>query len=161
MNGRFSPVLAGFLGSVLASSALTGCATPTTGDYLFAAEGDITTDCTGTTQLGTDDVTPTITVADDGSNVVFGAGAAAIECPLDGTTFVCAYEGVTDYQALTGADALVTIRSDLDGTWVTSKKIKGTSGAAIECEGSDCASIEAMGFEFCSASQEYEATLQE
>jgi len=148
-----------------ALALLAACATPTSGDYTFTYTGDVTTDCSSSGDTGdtgdttNDETTQTVTVADDGSTVTFGAGQAAIECPLDGNTFTCDYSSSTDYNQTAGIDAVVTISSAMDGTWKSSSTIKGSIAGGISCEGDGCADIEAMGFEFCSSSQDYEATL--
>lgn len=144
---------------------LAACATPTSGDYTFTYDGDVTTDCSASTDTGdtgdttNDETTQTVTVADDGSTVTFGTGPASLECPLDGNAFTCEASSSTDYNETTGIDAVVTITASTEGAWKSSSTIKGTISGGTSCAGDGCADIEAMGFEFCSSSQDFEATL--
>lgn len=136
-----------------------GCATPTSGDYLFE-ETKTTTDCPdeGGEDTGedTENEPVTITVSEDKSTVTI----SDIDCPLDGTSFECIFaDEETDYNE-SGMDAIVGIYSDLVGTWVSSSKINATSTTEVTCEGTACADLEEMGTSFCSATVEMSGTLQ-
>ncbi|MFN7142225.1 MAG: hypothetical protein ACK4YP_00490 [Myxococcota bacterium] len=136
-----------------------GCATPTSGDYLFE-ETSTTTDCpdsgedTGGDETENEPVT--ITVSEDKATVTI----SDIDCPLDGTSFECIFaDEETDYNE-SGMDAIVGIYSDLVGTWVSSSKINATSFTEVTCTGTACADLEAMGTTFCSATVEMSGTLE-
>jgi hypothetical protein len=144
---------------------LVGCATPTSGTYTLTSVGDVTTDCTATsddTGDSTDDTSDVkITVADDKSTVTWGEGDGAMDCPLDGVSFSCEFSSDIDYNQMASMDAVVTITATIDGKWVSSSKISGTAAGGSSCEGSACADIEAQGTEFCSSSQDFEGELKE
>jgi hypothetical protein len=136
------------------------CATPTTGDYLFE-EVSTTTDCpevedTGGEEAEAEPVHVTVN-ADKTTVTLFEA-----EFPLDGTAFEGElYNIVTDYNETASLDAVTTYHSDLAGQWVSSSKITGTTTSDSSCEGEYCADFEAAGATFCTATVEWEATLEE
>ncbi|MDP2307340.1 MAG: hypothetical protein Q8P18_15040 [Pseudomonadota bacterium] len=136
-----------------------GCATPTSGDYLFE-ETASTSDCPEVEDTGGEPVEAepvAVLVSEDKATVTI----YEIDFPLEGTSF----EGVmfdeeTDYNS-SGLDAIVAIYSDIAGTWVSSSKISGTSTFETSCTGTYCADLEAAGAAFCSGSTDWDATLQE
>lgn len=136
-----------------------GCATPTSGDYLFE-ETASTTDCPEAEDTGgepAENEAVSVLVSEDKATVTI----YDVEFPLEGTSF----EGVlldeeTDYNS-SGLDAIVTIYADMAGTWVTSSKITGTGTFETSCTGTYCTDIEAAGASFCSASSDWDATLQD
>lgn len=135
-----------------------GCATPTSGTY-DVVFGDTETDCESS-DTGDDgeveDAELEITVNDDATEVELAGYEEP--CPLDGVTFTCSAELVTDYNELGAGDAVVTIASEVTGTWKSNSTIDGTTSLDLSCEGGDC---EALGVQTCSSSTTWSGTLQE
>lgn len=149
--------------SSIALFAFVGCATPTSGDYLFEAVGDATTDCEATEEdtdaEEAENEPVAIEVNEDATEMTYGEGDGALTCPLDGTSFLCSFELEVDYNELMQVDAVVNFSVEMDGKWATSSKITGTSTGGTSCTGEGC--DEATMGEFCTTSQDFEATLQE
>lgn len=144
----------------LAPLLAIGCATPTSGDYLFE-EVSTTTDCPEVEDTGGEEAENEpieVTVNDDKTTVTF----SEIEFPLEGTSF----EGelaniVTDFNETDSLDAITTLTADLAGQWVSSSKITVTTTVDFTCEGEYCTDLEDSGAFFCSSTVEMEGTLEE
>ncbi|MDP2317103.1 MAG: hypothetical protein Q8P41_29695 [Pseudomonadota bacterium] len=148
--------------SIVFAFALVGCASPTTGEYLFE-EVSTTTDCPEVEDTGgepAENEPVAVKVSDEGDSVSIGG----FDCPLDGNTFTCEYEPtVVDYSTF-GTDlvAVATFTAGSTGTWVSSSKISGTSESSSTCEGADCATTESdYGAVYCTTTTEYEGLLQD
>lgn len=134
-----------------------GCASPTSGDYLFT-NSNLETDCpTGDdTDTGTVENDPVgVKVNDEGTEVVIAGGDP---CPLDGNTYTCSSSAESDIPSY---DATIVISSESTGTWVSNSKITGTGSYGTSCTGADCASLEEIGYTFCSSSFDFEGVLEE
>jgi hypothetical protein len=144
----------------LAPLLAIGCATPTSGDYLFT-EVSTTTDCPEVEDTGGEEAEAepvAVTVNDDKTTVTL----FEIEFPLEGTSFEGElFDMVTDYNETAALDAITTYHSDLSGQWVSSSKISVETTSSSSCEGEYCTDLEEAGAAFCSATVEWEATLEE
>lgn len=134
-----------------------GCATPTSGTYAIVygeAESDCESSDTGASDNESEELD--IEVNDDATEV--NLGSFEEPCPLEGLTFTCTSSFETDYGDMGAGDAVVTLDTEVTGTWKSSSTIEGTLGFDITCAGADC---ETLGVESCSTSGPWTGTLQE